>query len=43
LPPADEARQASALRTFEAFIDELAGRVEGEDPAPTSDPSIAKV
>ena len=43
LPPADAAMQASALRSFEGFIDELAGRVAGKEPAPTTDPSIAKV
>lgn len=43
LPPADAAAQASALRTFEAFIDELADRVAGAKPVPNTDPSIAKV
>ncbi len=43
LPPADAAMQASALRAFEAFIDELADRLAGKEPAPNSDPGIAKV
>lgn len=43
LPPADPVSQASALRTFEAFIDELAERLGGKEPAPNSDPGIAKV
>ena len=43
LPPADAALQARALRTFEAFIDELADRLAGKDAAPSSDPSIAKL
>jgi hypothetical protein len=43
LPPADSAMQASALRAFEAFIDELADQLAGKEPAPSSDPGIAKV
>lgn len=43
LPPADAATQASALRAFEAVIDELADRLAGKEPAPNSDPGIAKV
>jgi predicted transcriptional regulator len=43
LPPADAGMQASALRTFEAFIDELADRLAGKEPASSSDPIIAKV
>ena len=43
LPPADAASQASALKVFEAFIDELADRLAGNAPAPNSDPGIAKV
>lgn len=43
LPPADAATQASALRSFEAFIDELADRLAGNEPAPNTDPSIAKL
>jgi predicted DNA-binding protein len=43
LPPADAELQASALKAFEAFIDELAERLAGKEPAPNSDPSIAKV
>lgn len=43
LPPADPATQASALRAFEAVIDELADRLAGKEPAPSSDPGIAKV
>lgn len=42
LPPADPATQASALKTFEAVIDELADRIGGiRDP--DSDPALAKV
>lgn len=43
LPPADPASQASALRAFEAAIDELAGRLAGEESSPSSDPAIAKI
>jgi predicted transcriptional regulator len=43
LPPADAALQASALRTFEAFIDELADRIAGKEAAPNSDPGLATV
>ena len=43
LPPADPAAQSSALRAFEAFIDELAERLAGKEPAPSSDTGIAKV
>lgn len=43
LPPADAELQASALRAFETFIDELADRLAGKEPAPNSDPGIAKV
>ena len=43
LPPASPSAQASALRAFEAAIDELADRFAGEEPAPSADPSIAKV
>jgi predicted DNA-binding protein len=43
LPPADAATQASAMRAFEAVIDELADRLAGNEPAPNNDPSIAKV
>jgi predicted DNA-binding protein len=43
LPPADPATQASAARAFEAIIDELADRLEGREPAPNTDPSIAKL
>jgi predicted transcriptional regulator len=43
LPPADPATQANALKLFEAFIDELAGRLAGEEPPPNTDPSIAKL
>jgi predicted transcriptional regulator len=43
LPPADPAAQSSALRAFEAFIDELAERLAGKEPAPSSDAGIAKV
>lgn len=43
LPPADAAAQARAMRAFEVVIDELAERLAGREPAPTDDPSIAKV
>ena len=43
LPPADPAVQASALRAFEAFIDELAERLAGKESSPSSDPAIAKL
>jgi hypothetical protein len=43
LPPAEAAMQASTLRAFEAFIDELVDRLAGKEPAPNSDPSIAKL
>ena len=43
LPPADAATQASALRTFEAFIDELADWLAGKEPAASKDPGIAKL
>lgn len=43
LPPADATVQASALRAFEAFIDELAERLAGKEPSPNSDPGIAKL
>jgi predicted transcriptional regulator len=43
LPPADAELQASALREFEAFIDELADRVAGKEPTSNSDSGIAKV
>lgn len=43
LPPADAAAQASALKLFEAFIDELADRFAGKDPTPSGDAGIAKL
>jgi hypothetical protein len=43
LPPADAALQASALRAFEAFIDELVDRPTGKEPSSNSDPIMAKV
>ena len=43
LPPADAELQASALKAFEAFIDELADRLAGKEPRPSTDPGIAKV
>jgi predicted transcriptional regulator len=43
LPPADAAKQASALKAFEAFIDELADRLAGKEPPPNIDPGLAKV
>jgi predicted transcriptional regulator len=43
LPAPDSASQANALKAFEAAIDEMADRLAGKEPAPSSDPSIAKV
>ena len=43
LPPADATMQASARKLFEAFIDELADRLAGKEPAAGSDPGIAKL
>lgn len=43
LPQADAPLQASALRAFEGFIDELADRVAGKEPSPSTDPIISKV
>jgi hypothetical protein len=43
LPPVDAAMQASALRTFEAAIDEIAERLAGKEPPASSDPGLAKV
>jgi predicted transcriptional regulator len=42
LPPAEAAMQASALRAFEAVIDEIADRLAGKDIGAT-DAGIAKV
>jgi predicted transcriptional regulator len=43
LPTADAAIQASALRMFDSFIDELADRLAGKEPVSSSDPTLAKV
>jgi hypothetical protein len=43
LPPADSAAQSSALREFEAIIDELAERLAGKEPAPSRDLTISKL
>jgi hypothetical protein len=43
LPAADAAMHASALRTFEAAIDEIAERLAGREPTASSDPGLAKV
>lgn len=43
LPPADPSLQTSALRAFEAAIDEIADRLAGKEPAARIDPGIAKV
>lgn len=43
LPPADAAAQASALKAFEAVIDELADRLAGKEAPPPADAAIAKV
>jgi predicted transcriptional regulator len=43
LPPPDAAMQATAMRSFEAVIDEIADRLAGKDPLGTSDPALLKV
>lgn len=43
LPPADLATQASALKAFEAVIDELAERLAGKEAPPAADAGIAKL
>lgn len=43
LPPADAASQASAMKAFEAVIDELADRLAGKEAPPSAEPAIAKV
>ena len=43
MPLPDPALQASALRAFESVIDELADRLAGREPPPSSDPGLAKV
>jgi len=43
LPVPDPASQASALRAFEAVIDDLADRLAGKDPGPNADLSIQKI
>jgi predicted transcriptional regulator len=43
LPPVAAELQASALKAFETFIDELADRLAGNEPAASTDPTIAKV
>lgn len=43
LPPPDAAMQASAMRSFEAVIDEIADRLAGKALSKTSDPTLAKV
>ena len=43
LPPADAATQASALKAFEAVIDELVDRLAGKEAPASADPAIAKV
>lgn len=43
LPPPDPALRASALRSFEAVIDELATGLNGEDSPSIADRSIEKV
>jgi predicted DNA-binding protein len=43
LPPADTAAQSKALRSFESFIDELAERLAGKEPAPSSDQVVSKL
>jgi predicted transcriptional regulator len=43
LPTPDAAAQASAVRAFEAVIDEVADRMAGKEPSATTDQGIAKV
>ncbi|HEX8443502.1 MAG TPA: hypothetical protein VF631_07630 [Allosphingosinicella sp.] len=43
LPPPDAAMQATAMKSFEAVIDEIADRLAGKDPSVTTDPALAKV
>jgi predicted transcriptional regulator len=43
LPPADAATQASAMRAFEAVVDDLADRLAGKEAGPNSDPGLEKV
>jgi predicted transcriptional regulator len=43
LPPPDAAMQATAMRAFEAVIDEIADRLARKDPPVASDPALAKV
>jgi predicted transcriptional regulator len=43
LPPADAAMQATAMKLFEAVIDEIADRLAGKDPPSTTDAALAKV
>lgn len=43
LPPADAAMQASAMKAFEAVIDELADRLAGKEAPPALDAGIAKL
>jgi hypothetical protein len=43
LPPADAASQASALKAFEAVIDELADRLAGEEAPAAVDPGVSKL
>ena len=43
LPPADAATQASAMKAFEAVIDELTDRLAGKEAPPAADAGIAKL
>ena len=43
LPPGDPATQASALRAFEAVIDEIADRLAGKEVPPPMDPGVARL
>ena len=43
LPPPDAAMQATAMRSFEAAIDEIADRLAGKDPPVASDPVLVKI
>ena len=43
LPPADAAAQATALKAFEAVIDELADRLAGKEAPPAIDAGVSKL
>ncbi len=43
LPRPDASQLASAKEAFEQLLDEIAGRLEGKDPKPTSDAALGKI